>query len=138
MMKKYIKWKFFISCLGLILYLNLQDARTSMALSNKAGEVVASIAVVEKTWIQKNIRKLAHTGEYFLLGISTFWCFGWKSLFVDAEISFADQCFKGLIPIRHFDWTDFPFDIVGYVSGCLMGWGMVKMGGIKRGHINER
>ncbi len=33
----------------------------------------------------------------------------------------------GLIPVRHFDWTDFPFDIVGYVAGCLVGWGINRL-----------
>lgn len=35
----------FFLCLGLILYLNLQDAETSMNLSNKTGEVVTAVVM---------------------------------------------------------------------------------------------
>lgn len=66
---KRIKWMFFILCLVLILYLNLQDAKTSMNLSNKTSEMVTTVIAVNKTWIQQNIRKLGHTGEYFYWGL---------------------------------------------------------------------
>lgn len=69
---KRIKWRFFILCLVLVLYLNLQDTKTSMDLSNKTGEVVTTVIMVHRTWVQQNIRKLGHTGEYFLLGISSY------------------------------------------------------------------
>ena len=118
---------FFILCLVLILYLNLQDAKTSMNLSNKTSEMVTTVIAVNKTWIQQNIRKLGHTGEYFLLGISSYWCFGWKSLLVDSGVSFLDQCFKGIIPVRHFDWSDLPFDMAGYIIGGFIGWTMMKI-----------
>ena len=127
-----IKWVFFFLCLGLIIYLNLQDAETSMNLSNKTGEVVTAVVVAKKTWIQRNIRKLGHTGEYFLLGLSSYGCFGWKGLLVDTGVSFTDQCFKGLIPVRHFDWTDMPFDMAGYVAGCFVGWLSRKINCLRR------
>lgn len=57
-----------------------------------------------------------------MLGLSSFGCFGFKGLIVDAGVSFIDQCFKGLIPVRHFDWTDFPFDMAGYFTGCFVGY----------------
>lgn len=125
-MKKW-KWVFFFLCLGLILYLNLQVAETFMNLSNKTGEVVTAVVMVKKTWIQRNIRKQGHTGEYFLLGLSSFGCFGWKGLLIDTGVSFADQCFKGLIPVRYFDWTDIPFDMAGYVTRCFVGWVGMKI-----------
>ena len=32
-------------------------------------------------------------------------------------VSFIDQVVKIFVPIRHFDWTDIPFDIVGSLVG---------------------
>lgn len=125
--RRRIKWLLFVFCLLLILYFNLQDAKTSMDLSNATGALVATVSPIKKTWIQQNIRKLGHTGEYFLLGISSYWCFGWRGLLVDSWVSFLDQCFKGVIPTRHFDWSDLPFDMAGYIIGGFIGWVMMKI-----------
>ena len=136
--RRRIKWLLFVFCLLLILYFNLQDAKMSMDLSNATGAIVATVSPIKKTWIQQNIRKLAHTGEYFLLGMSSYWCFGWRGLLIDSGVSFLDQCFKGVIPIRHFDWSDIPYDMVGYMIGCFVGRLIIKiMREYKNAHQGE-
>lgn len=72
------------------------------------------------------IRKLGHVIEYGLLGIasgiafisSDRWFKGTAfALILCIAVSVLDQCVKIFVPIRHFDWTDIPFDIVGSLAG---------------------
>ena len=72
------------------------------------------------------IRKLGHILEYGLLGIASGIAFissdRWVKGIVIAlslclAVSVLDQVIKIFVPIRHFDWTDIPFDIVGGVLG---------------------
>lgn len=101
------------------------DAENSMELSNRTGEVV-TIVVQNQGWIKKHIRKLGHVFEYYLLGISSYWSFGFKGLGFCVGVSFIDQLFNGIIPVRHVDVTYMPYDLVGYTLGMLTGAG-VKM-----------
>lgn len=52
-------------------------------------------------------------------------------------MSFTDQCFKGLIPVRHFDRTDMKSDMAGYVAGCFVGWVSRKIKGEFKGCISK-
>ena len=72
------------------------------------------------------IRKLGHVLEYGLLGIASgiaFIDFGHRfkgtaiALSLCLTVSVLDQVSKIFVPIRHFDWTDIPFDIVGGIIG---------------------
>ena len=72
------------------------------------------------------IRKLGHILEYGLLGIASgiaFICSGHRfkgtviALSLCIAVSVLDQVIKIFVPIRHFDWTDIPFDIVGGIVG---------------------
>lgn len=116
------KWCLLIAALGLILLLNLQGKDATMALSDKVGNILEAVFNVDSLWIETHIRKLGHTMEYFLLGFACYCCFGWKGLIYCAVFSVLDQCFKVLIPVRHFDCTDLPYDLLGYVLGCCVGW----------------
>lgn len=121
------KWCLLIAALGLILLLNLQGKDATMALSDRASHFLQAVLKTDSVWIDSHIRKLGHTIEYFLLGIACYWCFGWKGLIYCAVFSVSDQCFKELIPIRYFDSTDLPYDILGYVLGCCVGWAGKKI-----------
>lgn len=72
------------------------------------------------------LRKLAHTVEYFILGIAAGLFFSDKkhkvaaSLLFCAVVSVVDQFSKIVIPGREFDVTDWPFDMTGYVVAALM------------------
>lgn len=125
-----IKWILLLAALGLIIFLDLMDARSTIQLSDKTSDVVVTV-VQHPDWIHSHIRKLGHTGEYFFLGFSSYLCLGKKGLILDMGISFLDQCFKSILPTRHFDWTDFPYDIVGYVLGSVMGWCCFKIISLK-------
>ena len=116
------KWILLIAALGLILLLNLQGKDATMALSNKVSDILQAVFPDDSAWIAANIRKLGHTMEYFLLGFACYCCFGWKGLVCCAYFSVLDQCFKELIPVRHFDSTDLPYDMLGYVLGTCAGW----------------
>ena len=116
------KWYLLMAALGLILLLNLQGKDATMALSNKVSAFLQTVFPDDSAWIAANIRKLGHTMEYFLLGLACYGCFGWKGLICCAYFSVLDQCFKELIPVRHFDSTDLPYDMLGYVLGTCAGW----------------
>lgn len=124
--KKRIWILLLICALFFILFLNVMTLRRSVKLSNAAGAAVTS--VVHSTWIHTHIRKLGHTGEFFLLGIPVYACFGWKKgLPICVAVSLLDQSFKVLIPGRHFDWTDLPFDVAGYVVGMFVMWILMRV-----------
>lgn len=125
---KNAKWVLLAMVLGLILYLNLQGRDATMALSNRAAKLLGAVFPAGAAWIQANIRRLGHTMEYFLLGLVCFRCFGWKGLWICAGVSILDQCFKELIPVRHFDAGDLPYDMIGYVLGACAGWLGRKLG----------
>lgn len=130
------KW-FLLAALGLILLLNLQGREATMALSNGVSRVLQAVFPSHSAWIAANTRRLGHTAEYFLLGIACYVCFGWKGLLYCAAVSVLDQSFKALLPVRHFDAADLPYDLIGYVLGCCVGWaGKKRIDGKKRGNGN--
>ena len=116
------KWYLLMAALGLILLLNLQGKDETMALSNKVSAFLQAVFPDDSAWIAVNIRKLGHTMEYFLLGFACYCCFGWKGLRYCAYFSVLDQCLKELLPVRYFDATDLPYDMLGYVLGTCAGW----------------
>ncbi len=67
-------------------------------------------------------RKVGHVIEYFILGISAQSLFKRMSIsiLVCAIISMTDQLAKIYIPKRHFDVSDLPFDVIGYISAILI------------------
>ena len=119
-----------------ILALTLQSAEGTSELTvsvlEKLSGLLRKMGVPEEkisaAWWNnaRNIRKAAHTAEYLLLGVATGIMFAHdrsgilKAFLLCALISFADQCIKGLLPTREFDWTDFPFDIAGYAVGIVL------------------
>lgn len=113
--------------LGLILVLNLQSPDATTARSGRAYRIVTAIMDVDSALLQLHIRKLGHTLEYFLLGIASYAAFGWYGVPVDGAISLLDQFFKILLPTRHFDITDLPYDAAGYLLGCCACWAGKKI-----------
>ena len=75
------------------------------------------------------IRKLGHVMEYSLLGLASGIAFFDShrvvkgivmSLAFCIAISVVDQVVKVFVPIRHFDVTDIPFDVIGSVAGIIL------------------
>ena len=86
------------------------------------------LGISSDTWWNSSsgIRKLGHVIEYGVLGLasgiafinSDRWAKGTViALALCIAVSFIDQVVKIFVPIRHFDWTDIPFDIVGSLVG---------------------
>lgn len=86
------------------------------------------------------VRKSAHTFEFIPVGIFAMltihvWSFGkhgMKSamllaLAFCAICSIGDQLHKALVPGRHFDILDLPFDAAGYIAGIAIATAITKM-----------
>ena len=82
------------------------------------------------------IRKLGHIIEYGMLGLASGFAFFDSHRMVNGvvisfafciAISVVDQVVKILVPIRHFDITDLPFDVIGSVAGILLMTGICSL-----------
>ena len=125
----------FLAALSLIFGLTLQNSQKSAELSQNVQQFLQT--AFERLGIRTNglriltsdnhhFRKYAHTAEFFLLGIACALLFRrskhgfWKALLFCAVISLTDQSLKFLVPGREFDFTDFPYDAIGYVTAALL------------------
>lgn len=120
------------------------DVRPDAAQESQAGNVVegadSTTATVHpdplapiRLWMGANIRRVAHTVEFFFVGLfasTTVACLGeclpcarfryaLAALFC-AVCSVGDQVHKLFVPGRHFDMIDLGFDAAGYVSAMLL------------------
>lgn len=100
----------------------------SAASTVKSGRL-ASI----RMWVGTNVRRVAHTVEFFFVGLFAsviVVCFSkrpWSVcsrcvpvLLFCAACSVGDQVHKIFVPGRHFDIIDLGFDAAGYVSAMLL------------------
>ena len=122
----------FLLSFFLIMFFTFQNTQKSGELSTLILQYcfrfveATGLEFIKVKQIAPFIRKLAHTAEYFLLGIASMLVFrghpkGFlKAVVLCAVISLADQTIKGFLPGREFDWTDFPFDIAGYTAGAAI------------------
>lgn len=86
-----------------------------------------------RLWMGTNIRRVAHTVEFFFVGLfasATAACLGEclpcarfryvLALLFCAVCSVGDQVHKIFVPGRHFDGIDLGFDAAGYVTAMLL------------------
>lgn len=86
-----------------------------------------------RMWIGANVRRVAHTVEFFFVGLFAsviVVCFSrrpWSVcsrcvpvLLFCAACSVGDQVHKIFVPGRHFDMIDLGFDAAGYISAMLL------------------
>lgn len=86
-----------------------------------------------RLWMGANIRRVAHTVEFFFVGLfasATVACLGEclpcarfryvLALLFCAVCSVGDQVHKIFVPGRHFDIIDLGFDAAGYVTAMLL------------------
>lgn len=86
-----------------------------------------------RLWMGVNIRRVAHTVEFFFVGLfasATVACLGEclpcarfryvLALLFCAVCSVGDQVHKIFVPGRHFDIIDLGFDAAGYVTAMLL------------------
>lgn len=120
------------------------DVRPDAAQESQAGDAVegadSTTATVHpdplapvRLWMGANIRRVAHTVEFFFVGLlasATVACLGeclpcarfryvLAALFC-AVCSVGDQVHKIFVPGRHFDMIDLGFDAAGYVTAMLL------------------
>ena len=99
------------------------------AASNVRSGRLASI----RMWVGTNVRRVAHTVEFFFVGLFAsvvVVCFSrrpWSVcsrcvpvLLFCAVCSVGDQVHKIFVPGRHFDVIDLGFDAAGYVTAMLL------------------
>lgn len=102
---------------------------TDSAASNVRSGRLASI----RMWVGTNVRRVAHTVEFFFVGLFAsvvVVCFSrrpWSVcsrcvpvLLFCAVCSVGDQVHKIFVPGRHFDVIDLGFDAAGYVTAMLL------------------
>ena len=86
-----------------------------------------------RLWMGTNIRRVAHTVEFFFVGLfasAAVACLGERlpcarfryvlALLFCAVCSVGDQVHKIFVPGRHFDTIDLGFDAAGYVAAMLL------------------
>ena len=86
-----------------------------------------------RLWMGANIRRVAHTVEFFFVGLfasATAACLDERlpcarfryvlALLFCAVCSVGDQVHKIFVPGRHFDMIDLGFDAAGYVTAMLL------------------
>ena len=86
-----------------------------------------------RMWVGANVRRVAHTVEFFFVGLFAsvvVVCFSrrpWSVcsrcvpvLLFCAACSVGDQVHKIFVPGRHFDMIDLGFDAAGYVTAMLL------------------
>lgn len=120
------------------------DVRPDVAQESQAGDAAegadSTTATVHpdplapiRLWMGANIRRVAHTVEFFFVGLfasTTVACLGeclpcarfryaLAALFC-AVCSVGDQVHKLFVPGRHFDMIDLGFDAAGYVTAMLL------------------
>lgn len=86
-----------------------------------------------RLWMGANIRRVAHTVEFFFVGLfaslavvcldkrvspTRLWCV--SVLAFCAVCSVGDQVHKIFVPGRHFDVVDLGFDAAGYIAAMLL------------------
>ena len=102
---------------------------TDSAASNVRSGRLASI----RMWVGTNVRRVAHTVEFFFVGLFAsviVVCFSrhpWSIcsrcvpvLLFCTACSVGDQVHKIFVPGRHFDVIDLGFDAAGYVTAMLL------------------
>lgn len=120
------------------------DVRPDAAQESQAGDAAggadSTISAVHpdplapvRLWMGANIRRVAHTVEFFFVGLfasATAACLGEClpcarfryvfALLFCAVCSVGDQVHKIFVPGRHFDMIDLGFDAAGYVTAMLL------------------
>lgn len=120
------------------------DVQLDAAQESQAGDAVEDADSTATTvhpdplapvrlWMGANIRRVAHTVEFFFVGLfasATAACLGEclpcarfryvLALLFCSVCSVGDQVHKIFVPGRHFDVIDLGFDAAGYVTAMLL------------------
>ncbi|MBM6689062.1 VanZ family protein [Collinsella tanakaei] len=125
----------FVVSLFAVFFLTEQSAQDTTSLSNGIVQVILCVLVIfqiEPTGIDPwliswFVRKLAHTVEFFVIGMfAAATCIAWtkqggvhrafvRATFLSVASSLFDQFHKLFVPGREFDYLDLAFDALGYL-----------------------
>lgn len=116
------------------------DAAQESQAGDAAGDANSTTGAIHpdplapvRLWMGANIRRVAHTVEFFFVGLfaslvavcldkrvspTRLWCV--SVLAFCAVCSVGDQVHKIFVPGRHFDMIDLGFDAAGYVVAMLL------------------
>lgn len=125
------KWAAVGLCIAAILILTLQSQAGTTSLTFTLRKLLLKLFGLSWSegkkywWFESaHLRKIAHTIEYFALGLTfrialrkrkRHWSAGACFL-----ISFMDQMVKFLLPTREFDAVDMLFDAAGYLMAIFI------------------
>ena len=116
------------------------DAAQESQAGDAAGDADSTTGAIHpdplapvRLWMGANIRRVAHTVEFFFVGLfasATAGCLGGclpcarfryvLALLFCAVCSVGDQVHKIFVPGRHFDVVDLGFDAAGYIAAMLL------------------
>ena len=135
-MKRFLRYIPILIAVGVIISLTLMNTPRNVAFSEGFRKLLVKacekLGISSDAWWNSSsgIRKIGHILEYGVLGLASGialidngdithrWAKGTAfALVLCVTVSVIDQSVKILVPIRHFDWTDIPFDIIGSVLG---------------------
>lgn len=131
------KWIAVCICIAVILILTFQSQAGTSSLSFAFRKFLLKLFGLswnegKKYWWfeSAHLRKIAHTIEYFALGLAIrisvkkkwYWCAG-----ICFAISFVDQMVKYFLPTREFDAVDMIFDAAGYLVAMAVVYGVVAL-----------
>ena len=131
-LRRFLRYIPILIAVGAILALTLMNTPKNVAMSEEFRKLLVRacerFGICADAWWNSSsgIRKLGHIIEYGMLGIASGIAFinsdRWgkgtvAALVLCMAVSVLDQSVKVLVPIRHFDWTDIPLDIVGSLVG---------------------
>lgn len=116
------------------------DAAQESQAGDAAGDADSTIAAVHpdplapvRLWMGANIRRIAHTVEFFFVGLfaslavvcldkrvspTRLWRVSVLAFCVVCSV--GDQVHKIFVPGRHFDVVDLGFDAAGYIAAMLL------------------
>jgi hypothetical protein len=153
--KTFIFWSLAVAAILGIAFFTFQKGSESANLTN--GLLAACVDFCRRIGVPesvissarwndfKEMRRLAHTVEYFVLGIFVALAFHWtlqrrarrqssgsdgemapvrfpavRSFIFCACVSVCDQLVKGTRVDKEFDFRDFPYDVAGYVTAIAI------------------
>lgn len=131
-MKRFIRYIPILIAVGVIISLTLMNTPKNVAFSEGFRKLLVKayekLGISSDAWWNSSsgIRKIGHILEYGVLGLASGIALieshrrlrvMFIALGVCIIVSALDQMIKIFVPIRHFDWTDIPFDVLGSLIG---------------------
>lgn len=127
-MKKLSRLIPFLLAIAVLLIFSFQSVDGTMELSEglrvHIENIYQKLGLSATGWWNDptHFRKIGHVAEFAVVGMGVYLAIKniLYSIEVCAGLSIIDQLIKIPMPVRYFDWTDIPFDFIGYIIGILI------------------